>query len=129
MWEEEELLLMLLLMLLLLLLLLLLQGRLCGWVLLQLRAPASCAPSAAKGLATGSFGILTALRLTPRATWLCRMVATIACRCFGTATGRTCARLAALEQGTGSSISLLALRLMPLGTSLCPKPAVIACKC
>ena len=41
MWEEE-------------LLLLLLQGRLCGWVLLQLRAPASCAPSAAKGLVTGS---------------------------------------------------------------------------
>ena len=93
-WEEE---------LLLLLLLLLLQGRLCGWVLLQLRAPASCAPLAAQGLATGSFSILAAaLRLTLRATWLCRMVATIACRCFGTATGRTCARWAVKGQGTGS---------------------------
>jgi hypothetical protein len=89
--------------LLLLLLLLLLQGRLCGWVLLQLRAPASCAPSAAVVLVTGISVILSAaLRLTLRATWLCRMVATIACKCFGAATGRTCARWAAMGQGTGS---------------------------
>ena len=117
-WEEE------------LLLLLLLQGRLFELVMLQLRAPASCAPSAAKGLATGSSIFLTAaLRLTLRATWLCRIITIIACRCFGTATGRTCARLAAREQGTGSSIYLGALRSMPLGTSLCLNLAVIACKC